>query len=187
MKKSSILICAVGTAIFVTAAGCRTQTDNPTAVSESFELPQVVETTLPTIDPVLDNATPEPTMSMAYFNEWGHEIGVDGDAVVHTAYGDLCYQEQWASFMKTTETTEGEGVVISFETEINGVTYRLFTITIGAENGTYVGVLTDDAGVSRDVYASVEELELAEDLTDTEAHRLYAMQEDINYVIDTLN
>lgn len=192
MKRSNTMMSVAG-GLFLCAllAGCGNRTPEEAAViSESFtreEIAGVVEAVLPTVDPVLDMATPEPTSSMVIYNDCGHELRGDGYAIVHTSRGDLLYQEQWMDFMRTAETAEGDGTAVRFETEVDGVTYCLFVVTIGEENGTYVGQVTDGDGVKQDVFVIVDELELGDNLTETEQHRLYAMQEDINCVIDTLN
>ena len=46
--------------------------------------------------------------------------------------------------------------------------------------------MTDNGGTKRTVYMQVYELEGDSELTATEQNRLYAMQEDLNYLIDHL-
>lgn len=50
-----------------------------------------------------------------------------------------------------------------------------------------VGRLKDAGGTERSVYLYVEELSFGEGITADEQHSLYAMQEDLNYLIDRLN
>ena len=50
-----------------------------------------------------------------------------------------------------------------------------------------VGSLTDDTGTQRNVYLHVEELPADSGLEETEQTRFYAMQEDLNYLIDHLS
>ena len=64
--------------------------------------------------------------------------------------------------------------------------YPLFKVTIGEEDGSKIGELTDSAGTKRDVYLQLEEIQKDPNLNDSEQNRLYAMQEDLNYVIDHL-
>lgn len=105
---------------------------------------------------------------------------------VKTPYGKLYYQEQWAEFMKVVQLTEGENLTVRFAAEINGMEYLLFTLDIGAGEGDLVGIITDADGVQRDVFLSVEEnIEHAE-LSQDEQNRLYAMQEEINFVLENL-
>ena len=46
--------------------------------------------------------------------------------------------------------------------------------------------MTDDTGTQRNVYLHVEELPADSGLEETEQTRFYAMQEDLNYLIDNL-
>lgn len=105
---------------------------------------------------------------------------------VSTPYGDLYSQDQWADLMKTEQKADGESVVVSFSTEINGTAYPLFHISIGSGDGALVGELTDAEGTKREVYAYMETITESPELTSAEQNRLYAMQEDINYIIDNL-
>lgn len=108
------------------------------------------------------------------------------DITINTPYGDLHYPEQWTEFIKTDQKEEEDSVIVTFEAEINGTVYPLFEVTIGKENGTAVGELTDADGVKRTVYMKAGELSEDPLLTEDEQNRLYAMQEDLNYVIDHL-
>lgn len=108
------------------------------------------------------------------------------DIAILTPYGDLHYPEQWTDFIKTEQQEEEDSVIITFNAEISGTVYPLFEVSIGKENGTAVGALTDENGVNRTVYMKVEEISEDPLLTESEQNRLYAMQEDLNYVIDHL-
>ena len=105
---------------------------------------------------------------------------------VKTPYGRLYYQEQWAEFMKVVQLTEGEKLTVRFAAEFNGMEYPLFVLDIGAGEGDLAGSITDADGVQRDVFLRVEEnIEHAE-LSQDEQNRLYAMQEEINFVLENL-
>lgn len=105
---------------------------------------------------------------------------------VSTPYGDLYFQDQWEGIMKTEQKEDGDAIVVSFYAEINDMAYQLFHVTIGPGSGTPVGELTGPDGVKREVFVRSEEVEAVPELSDGERNRLYAMQEDINYVIDNL-
>jgi hypothetical protein len=62
----------------------------------------------------------------------------------------------------------------------------MFEIQIGSGEGDPVGKITDSEGVQRDVYLRFIEMEDLEGLTEGETNRVYAMQESLNFVIDTL-
>lgn len=105
---------------------------------------------------------------------------------VATPYGNLYFQDQWEELMQTEQTQEGESIVVTFFCQVNDIPYTLFYLSIGPGAGTPVGVLTDDQGIQREVFAGMEELEDIPELSDSEKNRLYAMQEDINYIIENL-
>lgn len=106
--------------------------------------------------------------------------------VVSTACGNLYYQEQWSEYMKTEQTQEGETLTVTFLAEFNGIGYPLFSIVIGTGEGEPMAQLTDANGAMRDVFVIVEELEEHPELTEDEQNCLYAMQEEINYVVENI-
>lgn len=113
-------------------------------------------------------------------NEHQYEI------VIETEYGDLYFPDQWKEFL-VTDQTEGENTVeVSFSAQINEETYSLFTITIGGDADTPAGTLTSSDGTQRNVYVQIEEIQESNLLDESEQNRLYAMQEDINYLLDSL-
>jgi hypothetical protein len=69
---------------------------------------------------------------------------------------------------------------------LNDHEYPLFTVNIGGGEGSEAGKLTDAQGKERIVYIDASEIKEEEELTANEQNRLYAMQEDINYVVDHL-
>ncbi len=109
------------------------------------------------------------------------------DMVISTEYGDLHFRDQWREFMDIRQEQTEDVVTVYFNAMINETEYNLFEIRIGGEEGTQIGSLTDNSGNTHNVYAVVEELSRDENLTEEEQSRLYAMQEDINYLIGYLN
>ena len=105
---------------------------------------------------------------------------------VNTPYGRLYYQEQWAEFMKVEQVTEDGLLYAHFVTELNGANYPLFTLLIGTAEGDASAQLTDADGVQRNVYVQIEEFVNVESLSAEEQDRLYAMQEEINFVIENI-
>lgn len=108
------------------------------------------------------------------------------EVVVSTQYGDLFYQEKWAEHMKIEETMDGDTLTVSFYTELNEVKYLLFQLVIGGDQAGAFGKLTDTDGTKRDVHVMMPELVVAEELSDEEKDHLFAIQEEVNYVIDHL-
>lgn len=106
---------------------------------------------------------------------------------INTEYGDLYYPQQWEDYLVTEQELEGESLIVSFSAQINETEYPMFQVTVGGDSdGTEVGELTDSSGTKRMVYMKVEEMEVSDELTENEQQRLYAMQEDLNCVIDNL-
>ena len=108
------------------------------------------------------------------------------DIVVHTDYGDLHYPDRWQEYVTIRQEQNGGTIAVTFETESGEETYELFKVLIGNDSSDVVGSLTDDTGTQRNVYLRVEELPADSGLEEAEQMRFYAMQEDLNYLIDNL-
>lgn len=108
------------------------------------------------------------------------------ESKIETAYGTLYYPKQWEEYVTTEQQENGDTIVVSFVATLHNTSYRLFEVTIGGTEGAAAGELTDNGGTKRTVYMQVDELEGDPALTATEQNRLYAMQEDLNYLIDHL-
>ena len=106
--------------------------------------------------------------------------------VIETEYGDLLYPEQWSEYLKTEQNMEKDSLQVFFSAQLEDKNYPMFQVTIGDSEDTEVGELTDDSGTKRKVHMKVDELEGIDELTEVEQQRIYAMQEDLNYVIDNL-
>ena len=78
-------------------------------------------------------------------------------------------------------------ITVVFETKSGEKTYELFRILIGEGTGEVAGRLTDDDGTQRNVYLRAQELPEDSGLEGSELVRYYAMQEDLNYLIDHLS
>lgn len=115
----------------------------------------------------------------------GEELSFEG-GVIHTDYGDLFYPENWQGSVIIRLVQRSESIAVIFEMESDGNVYELFRIVIGRDDGIMVGVLTDDAGAIRNVYLYAEELASDSGLEGSEQLRYYAMQEDLNYLINNL-
>ena len=109
------------------------------------------------------------------------------DVVVHTDYGDLHYPDRWQEYVTIRQEQNGNTIAVTFETKSGEESYELFKVLIGDDSSEVVGSLTDDTGTQRNVYLHVEELPADSGLEETEQTRFYAMQEDLNYLIDHLS
>ena len=110
---------------------------------------------------------------------------VDGAIAIETGYGTLFFPGQWAEMLRTERETGAGYVKITFSAELDGAVYPLFEIAVGDhDGGSRIGSLTDGNGVARDVRMELISLRDVTDLSESELDRLYAMQEDVNYLID---
>lgn len=105
---------------------------------------------------------------------------------VITDFGTLCIPQEHKQELETRIVNGENGCVVKFSTELNGVTYALFDVSIGKENGQFVGSITDSNNTSREVYISVHEITDINDLTQDEQDNLYALQETVNVVVENL-
>ena len=105
---------------------------------------------------------------------------------VHTEYGDLYYPERWQEYVTIRQEQNGNTITVIFETRSGEDAYELFKVLIGDGSSEVVGSLTDDTGTQRNVYLYVDELPADSGLEEPEQTRFYAMQEDLNYLIDNL-
>lgn len=108
------------------------------------------------------------------------------DILIQTSYGTLHYPGNWQEYVTIRQEQSGSVVLVTFETEIDGAKYELFRISIGQDEGSVVGSLTDSTGTQRNVCLHVDELPADSGLEESEQTRFYAMQEDLNYLIDHL-
>lgn len=114
------------------------------------------------------------------------EIQIAEEIEIDTPYGTLYFPNQWEEFVTAEQKEDDDTVVVTFTATVQDTTYPLFEVTIGGTDGVKAGELTDAKGTKRTVYMQVYELEEDPNLTDSEQNRLYAMQEDLNYLIDHL-
>lgn len=96
------------------------------------------------------------------------------------------YPDRWQEYVTIRQEQNGNTIAVTFETKSGEETYELFKVLIGDDSSEVVGSLTDDTGTQRNVYLHVEELPADSGLEETEQTRFYAMQEDLNYLIDNL-
>lgn len=109
------------------------------------------------------------------------------DLIIHTSYGTLYYPECWREYVTIWQEQSSDTITVVFETKSGEKTYELFRILIGEGTGEVAGRLTDDDGTQRNVYLRAQELPEDSGLEGSELVRYYAMQEDLNYLIDHLS
>ncbi len=104
---------------------------------------------------------------------------------VETSCGALSFPEEWKEFVSVSETAKAYGTSLSFTAENGEDVVTLFTLNIGGGEGEEVGTLRGSDGTERSVHMVIDELMLEGADEDT-ANRLFAMQEDVNYIIEHL-
>ncbi len=118
---------------------------------------------------------------------YAESVSVPEYLTISTDYGDLYYPDQWEEFIQIDEEKEDESTTLFFKAVINSNEYELFDIQISGESDSEsAGTLTAEDGSTSDIYISMKEIADTGNLTEGETDRLYAMQEDINYIIDNL-
>ncbi len=105
---------------------------------------------------------------------------------IATEYGTLCFPEKWDAYLATTQKLERGLLTVLFEAQMGAERYELFSVIIGNTSGSLAGYLTDPDGKQRPVYMVVAELDDLSGLSQEEQEQLFAMQEDLNYLIDNL-
>ena len=111
----------------------------------------------------------------------------DRDAMlITTSCGDLVYPADWENEIKVKEENTDFGISVVFETSDGSQEIELFTLNVGGGEGEEIGTLTDKDGKERVVKMVIDELQM-EGVDEEIANRLFAMQEDINYILEHLH
>lgn len=108
------------------------------------------------------------------------------EVVVNTKFGNLYYQEQWENFMQVMISEDDVYTTVAFAGEINGVQYSLFQLNIGDAEDEPSAWITDAHGEKHGVYVTMEEIGMIPELTEGEQNRLFAMQEEINFILENI-
>lgn len=164
MKKISVLIIACILFIIFLITGCASDTEDSKIQINS------------------DNSVPQVSVEINDQSSSEHE----DDIVTETPYGDLYFPRQWGEFLRVEQVIGDNTVEVLFSAKINDNSIPLFSITIGGDTGDIAGTLTAKDGISRNVYVRIEEIAENDSLSQIEQKRVYAMQEDLNYLIDNL-
>lgn len=148
--------------------GCASEDDpvtttEPTAVqTESIQPPVTTEPAKPT-EPAVKNAVP-----------------------VKTPYGTLYYQDQWQECMVVEQIKEADSVTLVFEAEIDDIRYPLFKLMISSDLEQCVATMSGENGQQYGIQVIPDEIGDYETLTAEQKNRLYAMQEEINFILENL-
>ena len=104
---------------------------------------------------------------------------------VETPYGTLYHQPQWEGFLLTEQTMNDDTLCVTFLTRLEDREFRLFRVVIGDVDAN-AGTICDGEGNRRNVQVIMEDLGDLSALTEDQKNQLYALQEEINFVIDKL-
>ena len=119
------------------------------------------------------------------------EPSEDGSVVFDTPVGKLYYPYERAEYAKIAETTEDTAYIADLYGVVGKKEFKLFSIYINkkALESFLIGNVTDAEGHTYSASILIEELEAADswsDTTEEEKDLLYAMQEDMNYIVEQI-
>lgn len=120
--------------------------------------------------------------------EPSEDVLLDSEITIRTDYGDLHYPGKWDDTVSFEVIYEDEIVRVRVFAVLHDKNYDLFNVLIAdnSSQGVKSGEITDSSGNKRNVYVQLDEIKTDSELTKDEMNTLYAMQEDINYLLDNL-
>lgn len=106
---------------------------------------------------------------------------------VNTSYGTLEFPEKWEKYIVSEIITEGDTEVVQYWVEIGDYDkVHIFDIVFAGE-GYYVGSIIKDNGQKIDVRVVSYDVELGDDWLDEDVNTVYAIVEDLNFLLVKLN
>ena len=105
------------------------------------------------------------------------------DILVDTPYGELHFPGKWEDYLMTQQEDDLVDFYALFPDHDPAL---LFTVVFETANGHASGVITAENGSQTDLAIVIHDLELIGDWSDGEIDIVYAMQEDMNYLLDML-
>ena len=105
---------------------------------------------------------------------------------IETRYGKLLYPEIWKDAVAVEQVDEGDVTTVIFKTDVDDREVVLFQVVLNDSNQDVVGQISDESGDAHDVGIILDDLGDLTDLDASEQDKLYAMQEDVNYLIANL-
>lgn len=104
-----------------------------------------------------------------------------------TTYGMLEFPERWEPYVSCKRINEDNTEIVQYWVKIeNYDEVHIFDIVFG-QDGYYVGTIENDNGKSVDVRVISYEAQLGDEWIDEDANTVYAIAEDINYLLVKLN
>ncbi len=102
-----------------------------------------------------------------------------------TDYGVISYPEQYKDTVKISENNDDGNEDLTFSTEIDGVSYELFSVVITDDAERNDGVIHDKDGNEHYVTVSMSEIDVS-NLNDEQQNTLFSMQEMVNDIVENL-
>ena len=106
------------------------------------------------------------------------------DILVDTPYGELRFPGKWKNYLMTHQE---EGLIDFYAALPDHEPVLLFTVVFETASGHASGVITAQNGTQTDLAIVIHDLELPGDWSDDEIDIVYAMQEDMNYLLNKLS
>lgn len=111
----------------------------------------------------------------------------DEAMTIDTPAGGLRYPARWKDYLKL-EVRDEQAYAVEFYTDLEGFDpVLLFTIYLGGDQGIYVTDITAPDGSQVKLYVDFTEIEADINWTDAQKAIVFAMQEDINFLLSELN
>ena len=114
------------------------------------------------------------------------ENAAGGDVTVSTYYATLQYPGKWKSYLRTSIMNEAGCKVCFFGTVPGYAEAHLFDIVINGSADIPAGTLTTAQGTQVPVGINILDIVPDENMNDDEMAILFAMQDDVNYVLEKL-
>lgn len=111
----------------------------------------------------------------------------DDEMAIDTPCGELYYPSRWKDYLSL-KTDDTDVYSVSFYCKLDGFQDQLlFIIYFGGDTGYEVGTVTDASGNEVTVRMHIEEIEPDINWTDAQRTLVFAMQEDLNYLLSKLS
>ncbi len=108
------------------------------------------------------------------------------DMAIDTPYGELYYPSRWKEYL-TLKVEEKDGYSVTFSSKVSGHAEQcLFVVYFGSQKGIEVGAIKDASGRSIRVSVDIFPFEPDGSWSDSDSTIIFAMQEDMNYLLSKL-
>lgn len=107
------------------------------------------------------------------------------DFAIDTPYCELHYPAKWASELELA-VDDSQGYSVAFYGKVGGSRIHLFTVYFGGSQGIFVKTIQAPGAGEVEVRIDISELTVDDAWSDADARRIFAMQEDMNYLLSKL-